>query len=39
MSAKVDDVVIYSSYGGTEIKMGGEEYLIIDEDDILAVRE
>ena len=39
VSVKVDDVVICSSYGGTEIKMGGEEYLIIDEDDILAVRE
>jgi len=39
MSVKTDDIVIYSSYGGTEIKMGGEEFLIIDEDDILAVRE
>jgi chaperonin GroES len=33
------DIVIYASYGGTEIKIDGEEYLIINEDDILAVRE
>ncbi len=33
------DVVIYASYGGTEIKIDGEEYLIVSEDDILAVRE
>ncbi len=39
MSVKQDDVVIYASFGGTEIKIDGEDYLIIDEDDILAVRE
>ncbi|MGI5819553.1 MAG: co-chaperone GroES [Armatimonadota bacterium] len=32
------DIVIYASYGGTEVKIDGEEYLIINEDDILAVR-
>jgi len=32
------DVVIYSKYGGTEVKHGGEEYLILNADnDILAV--
>lgn len=31
------DEVIFSSYAGTEIKVNGDEYLIIDESDILAV--
>ena len=30
------DVVIYSKYGGTEIKLGGEEYIILSARDILA---
>ena len=30
------DEVIYSKYGGTEIKVDGEEYLILRESDILA---
>ena len=33
----VGDVVIYSKYGGTEIKHGGEEYLILSARDVLAV--
>ncbi|HON74114.1 MAG: co-chaperone GroES [Candidatus Lutibacillus vidarii] len=33
----VGDRVIYSKYGGTEIKHGGEEYLILSARDILAV--
>ncbi len=36
---KKDDRVIFSSYAGTEIKVNGEEYLIMDESDILAVME
>lgn len=32
------DVVIYSKYGGTEIKVEGEEFLILDESSILAVK-
>lgn len=39
VSVKKGDIVIYASYGGTEVKIDGEEYLIINEDDILAVRE
>jgi chaperonin GroES len=31
------DTVIYSEYGGTEIKYGGEEYLILSARDVLAV--
>lgn len=34
---KVGDKIIYSKYGGTEIKMEGKEYLILREDDILAI--
>jgi chaperonin GroES len=30
------DVVVYSKYGGTEIKVEGEEYLILRESDVLA---
>ena len=30
------DVVIYSKYGGTEVKYGGEEYLILSARDVLA---
>ncbi len=31
------DRVIFSSYSGTEVKLGDEEYLIMSEDDILAI--
>jgi chaperonin GroES len=31
------DTVVYSKYGGTEIKLGGEEYLILSARDILAI--
>ena len=33
----VGDVVIYSKYGGTEVKYNGEEYLILSARDVLAV--
>ncbi|WP_182050297.1 co-chaperone GroES [Changpingibacter yushuensis] len=33
------DVVIYSKYGGTEVKYGGEEFIILSSRDILAVVE
>lgn len=36
---KKGDRVIFSSYGGTEVKIDGEEYLLISEEDILAVIE
>ena len=38
MEVKVGDVVIYSKYGGTEIKEDGEEMMILRESDILAVK-
>ena len=31
------DVVVYSKYGGTEIKYNGEEYLILSARDVLAI--
>ncbi|MGO1592536.1 MAG: co-chaperone GroES [Ancrocorticia sp.] len=31
------DVVIYSKYGGTEVKYGGEEFMILSARDVLAV--
>lgn len=34
---KVGDTVLFSSYGGTEIKVDDEELLIMEESDILAV--
>ena len=36
MDVEVDDEVIFSKYGGTEIKLGGEDVLILRESDILA---
>jgi chaperonin GroES len=36
---KVDDRVLFTSYAGTEVKLGVEEYLIMGEDDVLAVIE
>jgi chaperonin GroES len=36
MDVEVDDEVIFSKYGGTEIKLGDEEVLILRESDILA---
>lgn len=39
MAVKVGDKVIYSKYGGVEVKVDDEEYLIMREDDILAIVE
>ncbi|MBC7345489.1 MAG: co-chaperone GroES, partial [Clostridia bacterium] len=35
---KVGDKVIFAKYSGTQVKVGGEEYLILRESDILAVK-
>ncbi len=37
LDVQVGDKVIYSKYGGTEVKYGGAEYLILSARDILAV--
>ena len=39
LDVKVGDVVIYSKYGGTEVKYNGQEYLLLSARDILAVVE
>ncbi|MBE6009650.1 MAG: co-chaperone GroES [Eubacterium sp.] len=39
MQVKVGDKVIYSKYAGNEIKIDGEEYKIVRQDDILAIVE
>ncbi len=39
MGAKVGDIVIYSEYSGTEVKVGGKEYVLVGEDSVLAVKE
>jgi len=39
MEVKVGDKVLFSKYAGTEVKMDGEEYTILKQDDILAVVE
>jgi chaperonin GroES len=37
MSVKVDNKVLYGKYGGTEVTVGGEDYLIMRESDIFAI--
>jgi chaperonin GroES len=37
LDVAVGDVVLYSKYGGTEIKYNGEEYLVLSARDVLAV--
>ena len=39
LDVKVGDVVLYSKYGGTEVKYRGEEYLVLSARDVLAVLE
>lgn len=39
MNVKVGDKVIYSKYAGTEVKLEREEYIIVRQNDILAIVE
>ena len=39
LDVKKGDVVLFGKYGGTEVKIGGEEHLILREDDILGIIE
>ena len=39
MNVKVGDKVIYSKYAGTEVKLDGEEFIIVRQGDILAIVE
>ncbi len=37
MQVKKNDEVVFTSYAGTEIKVNGEDYMIMDESDILGI--
>ena len=39
MEVKVGDKILYSKYAGTDVKVSGEEYIILRQDDILAIVE
>ncbi len=39
IQVKVGDKIIYSKYSGTEIKLDGEDYIIVKQSDILAIVE
>jgi len=39
LDVKVGDRILFGKYGGTEINIDGEEYLILREDEVLAVVE
>ena len=39
IEVKEGDTVIYSKYGGTEVTVGGEEYIILNEDSILTITD
>jgi chaperonin GroES len=39
MAVKKDDKILFGKYAGTEIKVDGEELIILREDDILAIVE
>jgi len=39
LNVKKGDVVLFSKYGGTDVKLDGEDYLIMREDDILGIIE
>lgn len=37
MEVKVGDKVLFGKYAGEEIKIGGEKYIILEEDELLAI--
>ena len=39
VEVKIGDRIIYAKYGGTEIKVGQDEYVILSERDILAIKK
>lgn len=39
LEVKPGDIIVYAKYGGTEIKIGGNEYVILRQDDVLAIKE
>ena len=39
MDVKVDDRVLFSKYGGTDVKIDGKDYLILRQDDVFGIIE
>lgn len=39
LSVKVGDCILFGKYAGTEVKVGGKEYVVMREDDIMGVIE
>jgi len=39
LQVKEGDIVLFSKYGGTDVKLDGDDYLIMREDDILGILE
>ena len=39
LGVKPGQVIVYSKYGGTEVKLEGKDYVILDEDQVYAIRE
>ena len=39
LQVKAGDIILFSKYGGTDVKLDGEDYLIMREDDVLGVVE
>lgn len=39
LAVKVDDVVLFGKYSGTEVKIDGKEFVVMREDDIMGVIE
>jgi chaperonin GroES len=37
VDVKVGDKIIFAKYGGTEVKVDGEDYIILRQDDVLAI--
>lgn len=37
LQVKEGDVILFSKYGGTDVKLDGEDYLIMREDDVLGI--
>lgn len=39
LAVKIGDTILFGKYSGTEVKIGGEEYVVMREDDIMGVIE
>jgi chaperonin GroES len=39
LSVKVGDTVVYAKYGGNEVTLEGKDFVILDEDQIYAIKE